>query len=171
MRNLLPLLLFLLLIWSGAAYGQKGENLYAAPGMPIIVARPLPAIAVPTGVAPVVKPWLTNPLPRFWENSDSLGHQQEYIQLSQALSQRLHYPKLAMATQLGGTVQVRVVVAPSGLPLAVNIIKSTLTLELADKRAGEALQNEALRVAQLLRFQPTAGPVDTVVVPITYIIQ
>lgn len=65
-------------------------------------------------------------------------------------------------------MQVRVLIAPSGMPLAVSIIKSTLTLELPDKKAGETLQAEALRVAQLLRFQPKPGPVDTVIFPVTY---
>ncbi len=158
-------MLLFCLLGSEEAQAQKGENVYAAPGMPIMLAHRLPPKTLPA-----VKPWLTQPLPRFWKNADSLVQQQERRQLLQALAQRVHYPKLALANDLGGAVQVRVVVAPNGTPLAVSIIKSVLTLESADKKAGEALQVEALRVAQLLRFKSTAGPVDTVVIPVTYLI-
>ena len=145
------------------AHAQQGENLYAAPGMPVLTTRRMSVAA-----APVAKPWFTQPLPRFWKSPDSLQIQQGGAQLRQAIGQRLHYPKLAMASQLGGTVKVRLVVAPSGVPLASGIVESTFACELPDKKAGEALQNEALRVAQLLRFQPKIGLNDTLTIPFSY---
>ena len=162
MAKLLLALFLSFLSWQ-MAWAQKAENLYAAPGMPVALSHRLPA-----GAAPITKPWLTEPLPRFWKSPDSLTRQQGDRQLKQAVAQRLHYPKLALIKQLGGIVLVQVTISANGKPLAATIIESTLTLELPDKTAGESLQNEALRVAQLLRFQPGVTLVDTVVVPVTY---
>lgn len=118
--------------------------------------------------APAVKPWLTQPLPRFWKNTDSLRRQQGSVQLRQAIAQRLRYPKLAMLSQLSGSVKVRLVVGPSGVPLVASIIESVFAFEAPDKRASEALQAEALRVAQLLRFQSIASRNDTLTIPFSY---
>ena len=155
--------LFLALFFSSIswqmAWAQKAENLYAAPGMPVVLSHRLP-----TEAAPITKP----PLPRFWKSPDSLTRQQGNRQLKQAVAQRLHYPKLALIKQLGGTVLVQVTISANGKPLATTIIESDFTLKLPDKTAGESLQNEALRIAQLLRFQPEVSLVDTVVIPVTY---
>ena len=163
MRNLLLSLLFWLLNWGGNAWAQKGENLYAAPGMPILLSRRLPPSA-----ALAARPWLTQPLSRFWRISDSLAQRQGMWQLTRAVVQRIQYPKLALANGLGEIIQIRMIVAPDGTPLTVLVIKSTLTLDIPDKKAGEALQAEAIRVSRLLRFQPKPGPIDTVNFPVTY---
>ena len=85
-----------------------------------------------------------------------------------AVAQRIQYPKLALLNQLGGTVEVRITVAPDGTPLTVLLVESIFTLNLPDKHAGETLQAEAVRVARLLRFQPKPGSVETVTFPVTY---
>gem|GEM_PF-7028497 len=63
---------------------------------------------------------------------------------------------------------MRIIVSPSGAPLGVSIVESVFAFEIPDKKAGEALQTEAIRVAQLLRFQPNDGLNDTVTIPFSY---
>ena len=144
-------------------HAQRGENLYAAPGMPVIITHKVTVEAVPAA-----KPWLTQPLPRFWKNADSLRRQQGSAQLRQAIAQRLHYSKLALLSQLSGSVKVRLIIGPSGAPLVVNIVDSVFAVAVPDRKASEALQAEAMKIAQLLRFQPDTGRNDTVAIPFSY---
>ena len=167
--------LFFLLLGSGeAAWGQKGENVYAAPGMPVMLAR-RPPVAPPARVvakvSPTIKPWLSDPLPRFWKSMDSLTYRQNFNQAWHALMQRVRYPEAALRSQVEGTLYVRVLVNPDGTPLIVSILKSTFMPARADLKANEELEAAALRAAQLLRFQPKAGAVDTVTFPVVYRIQ
>jgi TonB family protein len=165
-RQCLAAVLLLLLGSGEAAWGQKGESVYAAPGMPVMLARRPPA-----RVAPVIKPWLSDPLPRFGKGMDSLTHRQNINQLFLALKQRVRYPEMALRSQVEGTVYVRILVNPDGTPRSVSVLKTAFMPALADRKASEDLEVEALRAAQLLRFQPKAGGVDTVTFPVVYRIQ
>ena len=163
-------LLFLLLGSVKAAWGQKGENVYAAPGMPVMLARRPPARVVAKTI-PTAGLGPSDPLPRFWKGMDSLARQQNYRQLWQALRQRLRYPQGALRSQIEGIIHVRILLNAAGEPLSINVLKTTFMPALADSKASDELEQEALRVAQLLRFQPKAGAIDTVVIPFSYRIQ
>ncbi|RZK25951.1 MAG: TonB family protein [Hymenobacter sp.] len=147
---------------------MKGNTVYAAPGMPIMLAhRPPDRVAA----KPVIEPWLSDPLPRFWKSTDSLARQLAARPLWQAVRQRVRYPQTALRSQVEGTVQVRILIAPDGAPLNVSVLKTAFMPALADRKASEELEAEALRVAQQLHFQPKAGAVDTVTIPFSYRIQ
>jgi TonB family protein len=164
-RKSLAALCCLLLGGSGTAWGQKGENVYAAPGMPVVMGRRVPVVIPGANALP---PWLSDPLPRFWKNTDSLARQQDFRKLRQALSQRLHYPRAALRSQLEGTVKVRMLLTPAGAPLSISILKTAFMPATADKKLSEEMEAEALRVAQLLRFQPVASAVDTLTFSVVY---
>ena len=142
---------------------QVSTNSYAAPGMPTMLQRGLP-INPPFKV----KPWLTERLPRFWHTADSLARQRQAKQVALALRQRVNYPKVALQCQLEAEVVVSVKLTPTGEPQLVVIRKAAFTLPNPAPEAADALRIEAIRVAQLLRFQPYADTADSVVFPLKF---
>ncbi len=65
-------------------------------------------------------------------------------------------------------MRLRVLIAPDGVPLGISVLETTLTPAVTDKKTRDALEVEAVRVAQLLRFQPVVSAVDTLIVPVVY---
>jgi len=138
--------------------------------MPVMLARRPPA-RVAAQASPAIKPWLSDPLPRIWKSLDSLTYRQNFNQARKALIQRVRYPEAALRSQVEGTIYVRVLVNPDGTPLSVSVLKTTFLPALADRNASGEMEAAALRAAQLLRFQPKVGAVDTVTFPVVYRIQ
>jgi len=145
------------------ATAQANGNGYAAPGMPTLLQRGLPV-----NPPAKIKPWRTEQLPRFWHTADAAARQREAGQFFQALRQRIQYPKAALVHQLGGRVVVCVHLTPAGEPQRVVVRKASFTLISAAPEAEKALVNEAMRVAQLLRFRPRAEVADSLVFPMSF---
>jgi outer membrane biosynthesis protein TonB len=145
------------------ADAQVNSNGYAALGMPTLVQRGLPV-----NPPAKIKTWRTEQLPRFWHTADAAARQRAAGQFFQALRQRIQYPKVALVHQLGGRVVVCVHLTPAGEPQRVAVRKVSFTLVSVVPEAEKALVNEAMRVAQLLRFRPWAEVADSLVFPVSF---
>ena len=148
-----------------AARGQ----VYAAPGMPVYLSGHEPVKLTGVGSRHVpAKPDETGPIPRFWLDTDSAVRKQGAIQLVKTIQRHAKLPQAALTGKAEGKIYVKIVLSPAGQPAAVKIVGRSTSLASADAEAVSELDAETIRVAQLLRFAPKEGTVDSVVFPLVY---
>ncbi|MDB5271214.1 MAG: hypothetical protein JWP58_4254 [Hymenobacter sp.] len=160
----MKLLLFFCLSWSFAVQAQSSGEMFAAPGMPVRLQH-----GVPTEVTRVKKPFLTEAMPRFWLETDSVLQLKGANQVLNAVRSRINFPRGAMVDGVNGQITVRAILSPEGIPLTPRIIRRSSTLEAVDKKVVDLLDAETIRVVQLLRFKPKAGKADTLTIPMSYL--
>ena len=142
---------------------QGTGAVYAAPGMQVKLQRGLPA-----EVIRVRKPFLTDPLPRFWIGADSVLQLRGQQSVLQAVRSRLRFPKAAMMEGVRGSIYVRAFISPEGTPTSITVVGRSTALESVNKEALKALDAETIRVVELLRFVPKQGSVDTLTIPMGF---
>jgi outer membrane biosynthesis protein TonB len=123
---------------------------------------------LPTEVARVKVPFLTEAMPRFWLETDTVLQLKGMHQVLNAVRSRVSFPKAAMIDGVKGQILVRAILSPDGVPTAPKVVRRSSTLEAVDKKVVDLLDAETIRVVLLLRFKPKAGSPDTLTVPMSY---
>ncbi|WP_083326468.1 TonB family protein [Hymenobacter coccineus] len=155
--------LFVLLFCYGVSAKAQGTGeVYAAPGMAVHLQSPKPPVPVKEKEPP-----LPAVLPRFWHNADSMARKKANIQLLRTIQSQAKYPFIAEKDGVEGIIFVRVIIAPDGKPIKMDVIRRSTT---ANNQNGvvEALDTESIRVISAIKFEPKIGTIDTITIPINY---
>jgi hypothetical protein len=147
-----------------ACRAQDSRDVYAAPGMPVHLQHSLPPVA-----PRAKKPFLTEAMPRFWLETDSVLQLKGMNQVLNAVRSRISFPRAAMIDGVNGQILVRAILSPEGVPMMPKVVRRSSTLEAVDKKVVDLLDAETIRVVQLLRFRPKVGKPDTLTIPMSYI--
>lgn len=169
MSALLSLVLFYFCLFSAQA--QTTEDAYAAPGVPTRVQS---RVQLTSAVlrAPLISPVL----PRYWHQADSAK-----IRAAQPMYRfiggHVKYPATTLSAGLSGRIYVRLTVLAGGTVGEAVITRRELSKETERGYDGPvdpgkaALDKEALRIVQALRFEPGPAAVDTVTIVQSFSIQ
>ncbi|TPG63554.1 energy transducer TonB [Hymenobacter nivis] len=158
-------LLVLLFCYGFSAKAQGTGEIYAAPGMAVHLQSPKPPVPVKKKEPPLLAV-----LPRFWYNTDSIASKTAQEQLLRTIQSQAKYPFIAEKDGVEGIIFVRVVIAPDGQPIKMNVIRRSTTAN-NQNGAVEALDAESIRAISTMKFEPKIGATDTITIPINYFIR
>lgn len=168
----MKLLFFVCFCLSLSAKAQGTGEVYAAPGMPVRLQRPMVAPVLKrgnTGLATAkINDAITSPVfTRFWHQPEP-GRTSAAAAYYRFQNQQVRYPSTSLRAGVGGKISARLTVLANGKVSAVAILRRELdeavpSLNASSPAAEAALEAEVIRVVSQIRFEPGTGT-DTVTV-------
>ena len=150
---------------------QGTGEVYAAPGMPVRLQRPIAPVLKRgnTGLATAkINDAITSPVfTRFWHQPEP-GRTSAAAAYYRFQNQQVRYPSISLRAGVGGKISARLTVLANGKVSAVAILRreldeAALSLNASSPAAEAALEAEVIRVVSQIRFEPGTGT-DTVTV-------
>ena len=158
---------------SRAVQAQGTGEMYAAPGMPVRLQRPIIAPVLKRGNTGLATAEINDAISSlvftwFWHQSE-LGRTSAAAVYYRFQNQQVRYPSISLRAGVGGKISARLTVLANGKVGAVAILcreldEAALSLNASSPAAEAALEMEVIRVVSQMRFEPG---IDTDTVTVT----